>query len=352
MAKKPKNAPASPNPDSTAKPPAPGPAPSAEELRRLHVETNARDRFQGMAKELDALIKGDLKKTDRLQAIIAVGESVMSVGLHTRGRFRCLAGRGDASLESKAAYIKSCLRKAASVFDTWDTDMSAWSEFVECLKPVVAAAERTVEDLDLPGMKAAIAPSGAALFDDEGQPTETSAAPPAPATQPEPAPAPPAEPEAPVPEARPIQTLGMGPVIDVDVVEPDTVHQKPCDFCGQTGVHDEECALSGVVGGNGEDEPSHPLEGMDETEVEGVIQELMDDFEEAGIENGLKRKDWKAAYEAWLKIWPEDCDLATSKKVWERLMFAKNDRKPISWAVPTDKEFFDFQRKLAIAAGE
>lgn len=352
MAKKKQNAPADPNPDSQAKPPTQGPAPSAEEIRRLHVETNARDRFTGMAKELDALIKGDLKKTDRLQAIIAVGESVMSVGLHTRGRFRCLAGRGDASLESKAAYIKSCLRKAASVFDTWDTDMSAWSEFVGCLKPVVAAAERTVKDLDLPGMKAAIAPSGAALFDDEGQPTETAAAPPAPETQPEPAPAPPAEPEPPAPEPRPIQTLGMGPVIDVDVVEPDPNHQEPCNFCGQTGVHDEECALSGVVGGNGEVDPPHPLEGMTESEAESVVQELLADLEEAGIENGLKRKDWKAAEAAWMKIWPEDCKVSTTAHVWDLLMFALNVRKPFSWAVPTDKEYFDHQRKLAIAAGE
>ena len=325
MAKKPKNAPASPNPDSTAKPPAPGPAPSAEELRRLHVETNARDRFQGMAKELDALIKGDLKKTDRLQAIIAVGESVMSVGLHTRGRFRCLAGRGDASLESKAAYIKSCLRKAASVFDTWDTDMSAWSEFVECLKPVVAAAERTVKDLDLPGMKAAIAPSGAALFDDEGQPTETSAAPPAPATQPEPAPAPPAEPEAPAPEARPIQTLGMGPVIDVDVVEP----EAPVP---------------------------HFLDGKTDAEIYEALSSTLDKLEEAGVENGLKRKDWIKAYDAWCDILPmaeEDLsNLEALKKGHDLLIFALMSRQPFSWAVPTDKEFFDFQRKLAIAAGE
>ena len=51
MAKKKQNSPAAPNPDSQAQAPIPGPAPSAEEIRRLHVETNARDRFQGSAPE-------------------------------------------------------------------------------------------------------------------------------------------------------------------------------------------------------------------------------------------------------------------------------------------------------------
>ena len=339
MAKKKQNSPAAPNPDSQAQAPIPGPAPSAEEIRRLHVETNARDRFQGMAKELDALIKGDLKKTDRLQAIIAVGESVMSVGLHTRGRFRCLAGRGDASLESKAAYIKSCLRKAGSVFDTWDTDMSAWSEFVECLKPVVAAAERTVKDLDRPGVKAAVAPGGEALFDEDGDVTERAAVPPAPAP--------------PTPEPGPC-----------------------CNLCGQTAVHADDCAYEGAVGDYEEqppapaplqtlgmnqasvidvdvveDPPEHPLDGMSLEDAETVVQELMDDLEEAGIENGLKRKDWKAAEAAWMKVWPEDCGLEHHKMMFDRLTTAMA-RRPITWAVAGDPETFAHMRKLAVAAGE
>jgi hypothetical protein len=316
MAKKPKNSPAAPNPDSQAQAPAPGPALSPEEIRRNHIEANAKDSLAARRNELDALLKGSIRGTDRLDALAAVGEAIMSVALHTRGRLRAASGRTDASLAAKGAFVKTATRKALKIADLFETELTAWNDFVEAVKPAVEACTRTVKDLDLPGMKAAIGAGGVALFDDEGAPSEKAVVPP-PAT-PEP---PPATPEpAPAPPAlREILTLGMaapGPVIDVNP------------------------------------EPAHPLEGMTEGEAEAVVQELLADLEEAGVEEGLKRKDWKAAWEAWMKIWPEDCKVCTTAHVWDLVMFALNVRKPISWAVPTDQEFFDYQRKLAIAAGE
>ena len=323
MAKKKQNAPATPNPDSQAQAPIPGPAPSAEEVRRLHVETNAKDRLKGMVDELAGLLKGDCKKVERLAAIIACGESIMSVGLHTRGRLRAVSGRGDAFIESTAANVMSGLRKALKTMEMYDKELIVWGDTLEILKPVADDVKRIATGLDRPGVKAAVAPGGEALFDDEGQPTETAAAPPAP--EPAPSPAPPAEPEPPAPEARPIQTLGMGPVIDVDVVEP----EAPVP---------------------------HFLDGKTVAEIDEALRSTLDKLEEAGVENGLKRKDWIKAYDAWCDILPmteEDLsNLDALKKGHDLLIFALMSRQPFSWAVPTDKEFFDFQRKLAIAAGE
>ena len=315
--------------DTEQKPPAQGPTPSPEEIRRAHVETNAKDRLSDQAKTLQELLTGDLKKSDRIQAIIAVGEAILSLGLQTKGRLRALTGHSDAYLESKAAYIKSGMRKATLIFDTWDKDMMAWSEFADVLKPVLESAARTVKDLDLPGMKAAIAPSGPALFDDEGQPTEKAVAPPAPPPAAPAAPKAEAEPKKPEPPApapgpanvagREIQTLGMteGPIIDVEL-----------------------------------EHSAHGLDGLDKGDAEDVVNNLLLDLEEACItEEGAKRKDWKAAEAAWVATWPEDCSLAETKKVYDRVFFALNHRKPLTWAVVTDEEMdtaFAAQR----AAGE
>lgn len=312
------------------KPPAPGPAPSPEEVRRLHIETNAKDSLTSRSKELQDLLKGDLKKTDRLDAIAAVGEQILSVALHTRGRLRAASGRTDASLAAKGAFVKTATRKALKIADMFEVELTAWEDFVEAVKPAVEACTRTVKDLDLPGMKAAIGAAGEALFDDEGSPTEkaatTSATPAAQAPAPEAA----AEPAQPTPEqpaapanlpTRELPALGMsqGQVIDVES-EPAQVH---------------------------------PLDGLDEGEAEQVVNELFDDFEEIGVsDHGFKRKDWKVAYEAWVKVWPEECELAITRKVYDLLQFACHERKPFSWSVPTEKDLFDHQRKLAIAAGE
>lgn len=317
MTKKPKNSAAAPNPDSQAKEPAPGPAPSPEEIRRTHIEANAKDSLTARRNELDALLKGSIKGTDRLDALAAVGEAIMSVALHTRGRLRAASGRTDASLAAKGAFVKTNLRKAEKIADMFEVELTAWNDMVETLKPVVDACTRTVKDLDLPGMKAAIGASGVALFDEDGQPTEKAVAPPAPATEPEaknPEPPPPA-PEPPT--IREFQTLGMaapGPVIDV---EPEAA-------------------------------PAHPLDGMDADEAREAFGDLLDKLEEAGVEEGLKRKDWNKAWDKW--TW--NAELPAIRKGYDLLVFALNVRKPLSWDVPTDKEIFDHQRKLAIAAGE
>ncbi len=313
--------------DETQKAPAAGPAPSPEETRRKHIEASAKDRFGFLRDDLEALIKGDIKKNDKLDALVAVGESILSLALQTKGRLRAATGQSDAFLEMKAANIKSGLRKAGQVFDTWDKDMTAWEGTQDVIKPILDSIARTVKDLDIPGMKAAIAPSGPALFDEEGQPTEKAVAPPAPPApepppvpaEPDPAPEPPAPAPAPL-QARELQTLGMapGPVIDVEP-EPEQ-HYLPANC-----------------------EPSM---------AEEQIQALFEKLEEAGVEECLKRKDWSKAWNLWMAVWPEDCDMATNHKVADLLDFALNYRKPISWAVPTDQEFFAHQRQLAIAAGE
>ena len=306
--------------DETQKPPAAGPAPSPEEIRRKHIEASAKDRFGFLRNDLEELLKGDIKKNDKLDALVAVGESILSLALQTKGRLRAATGQSDAFLEMKAANIKSGLRKAGQVFDTWDKDMTAWEGTQDVIKPILDSIARTVKDLDIPGMKAAIAPSGPALFDEEGQPTEKAVAPPAPPV-PEPTSAP-AEPEpAPAPlQAREIPTLGMAPGPIIDVVPEPEQHYLPANC-----------------------EPSM---------AEEQIQELFEKLEEAGVEEGLKRKDWSKAWNLWMAVWPEDCDMPTNHKVADLLDFALNHRKPISWAVPTDQEFFAHQRQLAIAAGE
>jgi hypothetical protein len=166
--------------DESQKPPVQGPAPSAEETRRAHIVTNAREWFTFYRNDLQELIDGDLKKNDKLDALVAVGESILSLALQTKGRLRAAAGQSDAFLEMKAANIKSGLRKAGQVFDTWDKDMTAWEGTQDVIKPILDSIARTVKDLDIPGMKAAIAPSGPALFNEDGQPTEKAAAAPAP----------------------------------------------------------------------------------------------------------------------------------------------------------------------------
>jgi hypothetical protein len=314
MAKKPKDAP-------EQKAPAPGPAPSPEEIRRNHIEANAKDSLTARRNELDALLKGSIKGTDRLDALAAVGEAIMSVALHTRGRLRAASGRTDASLAAKGAFVKTATRKALKIADLFETELTSWNDFVEAVKPAVEACTRTVKDLDLPGMKAAIGAGGVALFDDEGAPSEKAVVPPAPAPAPEPAPATAPEPPAPAPAnvaAREILTLGMGPVIDV---EPETP-------------------------------AAHPLEGKTDEEAEGIILAMVEKLEEAGVEEGLKRKDWKAASEAWMKVWPEGCGMTMHRQMFDMLTFALDGRKPISWAVPTMPDVFAWQRKLAIAAGE
>ena len=323
MAKK-KNNPTAADLPTPAKPAEPAPAPlSPEELRRLHVVNNTKDSIQARIGELQGLLKGSLQKNDQLHALAGVGEAIMSVALHTLARLRALQGKTDASLATKGAYVRTQIRKALKVADQFETDLTAWNDVVETLKPAVEACTRTVKDLDLPGMKAAIGCAGEALLDDEGNPTEKAAA----AATPEPAPeAPKVEPE---PELAPreIQTLGMAepqaPIIDV-VPEP---------------------------------APAHPLDGMSVEGADETITGMLEQMEEAGVAEGLKRKDWGGMGgfgTKWQQVMPDwDCeDLEAFKKAYDLLDFALNHRKPISWAVPTEKDLFDHQRRLAIAAGE
>lgn len=318
-------APAAPSAPAQTQPPALSP----EELRRLHIVDNAKDSIQARIGELQGLIKGSLQKTDQLAALAAVGESIMSTALHTRARLRAAQGKTDASLATKAAYVATQTRKALKICDQFETELTAWHDYTEAIKPALEACTRTVKDLDLPGMKAAIGCSGEALFDDEGAPAEKAAAAAAPAPDPKP---PKSEPEpAAAPAPREIQTLGMaesGPVIDVEPEQPvahfipDDAQPAACDSC---------------------------------------ITEALEELEEVGVEAGLKRKDWKSAWEAWTealeKIWPTDDPIADgwlqkARRCYDLVDFALHHRKPISWAVPTEQELFDHQRKLAIAAGE
>jgi hypothetical protein len=320
MAKKPKDAP-------EQKAPAAGPAPSPEEIRRRHVEASAKDRLKFLGNDLEDLISGDLKKSDRLGALETVGEKIMEIALQTRGRLRAAGGHSDAYLSATDANVLTGLRHATKTMEMHDREMQSWPDSLELVKPVMKDLQRIAEGMDRPGVKTAIGPSGEALFDDELQPAPKAAeaaAPEPPATSaPEPAPVPAPEP-APAPAAyvqeREIPTLATKacPVIDV-VPEP---------------------------------EPNHPLDGKTDGEAEEMIQAMFENLEEAGVEEGLKRKDWSKAWNLWIVAWPEDCGMTIHRQVFDMLTFALEGRKPISWDVPTMPDVFAWQRKLAIAAGE
>ena len=308
---KPKNSP-------EQKAPAPGPAPSAEEVRRLHIETAAKDRLKVEATNLVDLLKGNLKKADSQRALEQVGVKILEIALQTRGRLRSSDGRGDAFLEATAANVRTALRHADKIMEGHDREMTAWGEALEIAGPALEDLKRISKGLERPGVKVAIVPGGGdGLFDDEGQPTEKAVAPAAPAPAPKPPAAEEKKPAAPAPSAqvaaREIPTLGMGPVIDVDVVE-----------------------------------PTHPLDGVSIPDAEAMVQELLAQFEEAGVEDDLKRKDWKAAEKAWIATWPEECELAVTKCMFDRLTLALK-RSPMSWAVITEKDLLDHQRQQAMA---
>ena len=307
------------------KAPAPGPAPSAEEMRRRHAETTGKDRLRQEVANLEELLGGNLKKTESLRALEQVGIKIVEIALQTRGRMRSSDGRGDAFLEATAANVRTALRHADKVMEGHDKEMGAWAEALEIAGPALEDLKRISKGLERPGVKVAIVPGGGdGLFDDEGQPTEKAVAPPTPAPAPEPPSAP--EPEIPPPApahvaGREIPTLGMGPVVDV------------------------------------EPEPAHPFDGLDADAINNLVSKIFDQLEEAGVEEGLKRKDWKKPYEAWCAILPfindlEDEDLPGLREAFLLLTFALETRKPISWAIPTEAEVNDHARKLAIAAGE
>lgn len=311
-------------PDQKA--PTPGPAPSAEEMRRRHVEAAGKDRLQQEANNLAELLKGNLKKAETLRALEQVGVKIVEIALQTRGRLRSADGRGDAFLEATAANVRTAFRHAYKVMEDHDKEMGAWAEALEIAGPALEDLKRISKGLERPGVKVAIVPGGGdGLFDDEGQPTEKAAAPPAAAPKPPAAAEKKPEPPAPAPGpgnvgGREIPTLGMGAGQVIDVVP--------------------------------EPPAAHPLDGMDEAKAEGVVNSMLAQLEEAGVEEGLKRKDWKAAEAAWIKIWPEECALSVTKHVYDLLHHAIHNRRPLSWTVVTDKDLFDHQRKLAIAAGE
>ena len=320
MAKKPKNAPAPPAPSTkTALPPTPLIPPTKEEVNRLHVESVLRTQLQNRHDELGALIGKDLKKSDILRTLCATGEAIMANVLHAQGRLRAATGQTDAFVEAKRADFCARARKSVKLLEGDHVENTAYEEVVEAMKPGLESLQRLVKDLDVPGVKIAITPSGAPgqLLDEEGSPTPAAAA--WPKDQPEPVAAPKAEAApAPVEVPRgPVGAIGMneGPVIDV----------VPESY------------------------PVHPLDGLDDFEVEGVVNDLFDDFKEIGVTgNKLKRKDWKEAREAWFKIWPEGCDLTVTRKVYDLLQFACHERTPFSWAVATEKDLIDHQRKLAL----
>ena len=307
MAKKPKDAP-------EQKPPVPGPAPSAEEMRRRHVETNAKDRLQQLGNDLAELLKGNLKKAESLRALEQVGVKVVEIALQTRGRLRAADGRGDAFLEATAANVRTALRHADKVMEGHDREMSAWSEALEIAGPALEDLKRISKGLERPGVKVAIVPGGGdGLFDEEGQPTEKAVAP-APEPPPAPAPVPPTtwEPEPVVPApapvtAREIPTLGTKgcPVIDIlPEPEPRAVVAALDEF----DLWDEEERLN-------------------------EFERLMGRLEEDGVEEGLKRKDWLKAVTAWQALIDED-----PKEAHARLTFAIYYRKACTWDIPTQTE--------------
>ena len=318
MTKKQKDAP-------KASAPAPLIPPTAEELRRQHVETVTRDRIKGMHTELGALLGKDLKKADILNAIAACGESVLALALQAKGRLRAASGQTDAFIEAKVADYSSKARKTIKLLEIQPVDVTAFEEVVDAMTPALDSMKRLVKDLDVPGVKVAISPAGGpdgALLDDEGSPTmaaaknakepslqETFAEMQAGAETNE------VHPEA---SPRPVQTLGMAaqPVIGV------------------------------------QPEPAHALDGLDVDAAHEAFDLLLEKLEEDGVEEGLKRKDWNKAWDKWTDLVNWDADLATIRKGYDLLRFAMEVRKPFSWAVPTEKDLFDHQRKLALAAGE
>ena len=325
---KPKNKKPEPSPAAgSALPPVPLIPPTPEELRRQHAETVGRERLRGISDEVILLIAKDLKKVDITKAIAACGEAILSLALQTQGRMRAISGETDALVEAKIADFNSKARKSIKLLEG-PYDLTSFEEVVDTMKPALDSITRLVKDLDVPGVKLAITPTGPALFDPEGQPTQAASAaplPPAPASAPEPEPKKP-EPPAPTPgpanvSGREIQTLGMGPVIDV------------------------------------EPEPAHPFDGLGDEAINDLVTTTLDKLEEAGVEEGLKRKDRNKHYQAWSAILPfvngpDDEDLPGVKAAFLLLLFALEVRKPISWDIPTEKEVFDHQRKLAIASGE
>lgn len=298
----------------TAAAPAPGPAPSAEELRRQHVETNAKNRLDDLIRDLEELGKHNFRKAESLRALEQAGVRVVELALQTRGRMRAADGRGDAFLEATAANVRTALRHADKIMEGHDVEMTAWADALEIASPAIEDLKRISKAMERPGIKVAIVPGGGeGLFDEEGQPTQAAAADPEPV---QPAPEPDPEPAAAPP--REIPTLGMAepdPVIDV---EPEPAH-------------------------------THALDGLDESQAEEATQTLLSELEDEGAREGLKRRDWKAAEAEWMATWPEDCDAATTRAMYDRITFALDVRKPLSWAVVTEKDLIDWQRKQALA---
>jgi len=289
---------------------------SEEEIRRATVAHNAAERVKFFITDLEHLNEKDLRKQDVLTALIVTGTKIMELGLHTKGRLKATEGRSDAYLEATKANVQTAFRSANAILEECDVDLGAWTEALETAKPAVEDLTRISKGMDRPGVKMAVAPvvvekakpePGPRLIEENGEPTPEAA-----------------QMEDPAPAPAPLQTLGFRAVEDVPPGE----------------VIDAEV------------EDAHPLDGMDEGAAEEATQKLMEKLGEAGVEEaGLKRKDWAKAEKAWIAIWPEDCDLATTKKVYDLLTVALA-RNPISWDIPDEKEVIDHDRKLAIASGE
>lgn len=106
--------------------------------------------------------------------------------------------------------------------------------------------------------------------------------------------------------------------------------------------------------------PPHPLDAVDVDDIlaqDAAFDDLLNKLENAGVEEGLKIKAWKKAKEAWTKAWDlaaetDGDELPALKEVYDLAVFALEVRKPISWAIPTEKEVIDHQRRLDLASGE
>lgn len=62
------------------------------------------------------------------------------------------------------------------------------------------------------------------------------------------------------------------------------------------------------------------------------FEALLSKLEDAGVEGGKKRKDWKKAVRPW-----QDLFIADREKAWRLLWIAYHERKePVSWDIPAD----------------
>jgi hypothetical protein len=91
----------------------------------------------------------------------------------------------------------------------------------------------------------------------------------------------------------------------------------------------------------------HPLDNKSDEEQDKLFDEMLDQLEEAGVEEGLKRKEMKKARQAWVDRWASWQQVEDLYDTFNRLHFALNVRKPISFEIPTDEEFQAYEDSQA-----